>query len=465
MKITLLVLVFVAAAIVAIHILRGREGDQPALLKMSGAAKPFVNDICIPSSLYMLEDTQNDIFAEAIIKRWRPYNDYVRFELKNGSGFMRRLERVASITNPKDGSILTTSLVNGDEFETIKQIESVIRTGVKGAGTGTVTAQIFGDSFTHGQFYAYALEQSGMVPNLELVGLRRDDRGQHNEGRGGWSLGSYSEVPTAPARSYHGFLQPEGDFRYYGASGFWVNAWKVFRNTAGNGFEPKYSCCRYDDELPRFDEATGFLKQPQKGDVQFDNQKNTFVVFDGAAWIPKQKSDFKWSFDYGKYLQMWQLNKPQFLFVVLGVNDFRDRLNADFSDWKIKITELKESYLKAVPEGKFVLCLQSTTMGSINNKNGDFTPKQNAALWRFRKFLCDNFDKREDDGFYLLDIAITTDSEYGYNLSEGAENTPHERYTGKESLRLQAGNPHPYPNYPAMGYPIAAFIQYHRTDK
>ena len=30
--------------------------------------KTFVNDICLPSSLYMLSDTQNDIFVKPFIK-------------------------------------------------------------------------------------------------------------------------------------------------------------------------------------------------------------------------------------------------------------------------------------------------------------------------------------------------------------------------------------------------------------
>ena len=41
------------------------------------AAPAFVNDICLPSSLYLLSDVQNDLFVQPFIKRWRPYDDYV----------------------------------------------------------------------------------------------------------------------------------------------------------------------------------------------------------------------------------------------------------------------------------------------------------------------------------------------------------------------------------------------------
>ena len=49
-----------------------------------------------------------------------------------------------------------------------------------------------------------------------------------------------------------------------------------------------------------------------------------------------------------------------------------------------------------------------------------------------------------------------------YRLASGAAAVPFEKCPGDEKLRIQAGNPHPYPNYPAMSIPFAAFIQYHR---
>ena len=42
---------------------------------------------------------------------------------------------------------------------------------------------------------------------------------------------------------------------------------------------------------------------------------------------------------------------------------------------------------------------------------------------------------------------ITIDNEKGYNRNRDG---------------IQTGNPHPYPNYPTMGIPLAAFIQYYR---
>lgn len=430
----------------------------------TAAPKRFVNDICLPSNLWLLSDTANDLFVQPFIKRWRPYDDYVRFSLKGMSkdAFSRRLSHVATIGHPVDGSTLQVDLVNGDEFETVKRVTSTIRVGRKGVGDTDVYAQILGDSFTHGRFYHDALLACGYVPKLHLVGLLKDSEGQFNEGRGGAALATYFGVPTREVQFYHGYQQPEG-CRYWGARAFWVMAWRCYRKTQPKGFEPTYSCSRYDACLPRFDEKTGVLLAPKAGDLQFDNAAKTFVAWDGSAWKPVDAKSLKWSFDYAKYLAMWELKSPKFLFVLLGLNDFRGSLQADFTQWGERIKIVKESYLKAVPDGKFVICIPCSTCGSIDNAAGDFTPLQNAAMWRFRDWLITNFDRREKDGYYLLDAGISTDNDHGFNAARGSIVTPFEKAPETaEPLKVQTGNPHPYPNYPAMGLPFAAFIQYYR---
>lgn len=57
------------------------------------------------------------------------------------------------------------------------------------------------------------------------------------------------------------------------------------------------------------------------------------------------------------------------------------------------------------------------------------------------------FDRRENEGIYVVDMGIAIDNENGYRRNREG---------------LQTGNPHPYPNYPDMGLPLAAFIQYVR---
>ena len=427
------------------------------------ASDSFRNDICLPSTLWMLSDTQNDIFVQPFIKRWRPYDDFVRFDMNPKAGtFMRRLNHVASIDSPAEGAVVDVSLVNGDAFDVLKRQRVTLRVGEKGVGSTDVYAQILGDSFTHGQFFRKALLESGAVPKLHLVGLLKCGEGQYNEGRGGWTLNSYFSVPKREMQSYHGYMQP-AEGRYWGARAFWKMAWKCVRKTQPKGFEPTYSCSRFDDFVDRFDEQTGVLLKPQVGDVQFDNVANTMVRWDGAAWKPVDEKSLGWHFDYGKYLGMWNLKAPQFLFVMLGLNDFRGHLNADFTQWGERIQTVKESYQKACPDGKFVIAIPCSTCGSIDNAAGDFTPRQNAAMWRFRNWLIQTFDKREADGYYLLDAGIATDNDHGFTSAKGPVTAPHAEYKGTDALKVQTGNPHPYPNYPSMGNPFAAFIQYYRA--
>ena len=133
---------------------------------------PFVNDICLPSHLYMLSDTPNDLFVQPILKRWRPYNDFVRFGMAQKYGtFARHLGGVATIDKPQDGATVSVELVNGDEFKTVKSLETQLRVGRKGVGDKDVYAQIIGDSYTKGLFYRHALIDSGYVPKLHLVGI------------------------------------------------------------------------------------------------------------------------------------------------------------------------------------------------------------------------------------------------------------------------------------------------------
>ena len=430
------------------------------------AAKPFVNDICLPSKLYMLSDARNEMFVKAFLKRWRPYNDFVRFEMSApGNAFLRRLSAVATVTNPVDGATLTVNLVNGDEFETVKSLKSTVCVGPRGVGDKEVFAQVVGDSFTHGEFFRHALLDAGFVPKLRLVGLCRCGRkaGQYAEGRGGWTLANYFRIPKGEQYCYHGFMHPANG-RYWGDRSFWKMAWRCVRGTQPKGFQPTYSCNRFHECVVRFDEQTGVLLDPQEGDVQYDPAAKSMVRWDGKAWQAVDEESLRWGFDYGKYLAMWDLPKPQFLFEVLGLNDFGGKpMDVDYSEWAEQLRVFKDSYLKACPEGKFVVCTPCSACGSDENAAGTFTSRENAAMWRFRDWLIKTYDKREKDGYYLLDTALATDNDYGFSiLKDGPATVPYAEYKGTEQLRLQQHNPHPYPNYPAMSYPLAAFIQHYR---
>ena len=332
-------------------------------------------------------------------------------------------------------------LVNSDEFEIIKEKAISICVGKKGIGTQEVTVQILGDSFVNGAFFRDALLSKNYIPGIKLVGLRniKNEEGQYDEGRGGWTVKKYFEIPKGEMTSYHGYMQPVGEYRYWGSCEFWKNCYKVI-NGELTDTEIVYNCGKFDKE-------TGYLAAPKKNDLMYDNARGSYMVYTEKKWKNVEVDERKWAFNYRKYLDMWNLDAPKFFAQMLGLNDYRDSLTADYREWNKKIAEMKESYYKAVPDGKFIILIPCTTCGSLNNIRGDFTLRQNAAMWQLRKNIIDTFDGRESEGYYVVDIGITIDNEKGYNRNRDG---------------IQTGNPHPYPNYPTMGIPLAAFIQYYR---
>jgi len=441
----------------------------PFLASAQNKLKLFTNDICLPSKLYMLSDTQNDIFVEPLIKRWRPYNDVVRFS--GSAEYSRRLQRVASISNPVAGSTVILELVNQDEFRTLKALSSTIEVGQSGVGADTIIISIIGDSFTNGAFFKDALLEKGYAPKVKMIGLREvvDYQGQFDEGRGGWTLKSYFQVTNLRTQAYNGFWQPEEKYNYWGSTAFWNLVKQIALNPERNwSFQEKYNASRYHSNAGLFDANTGYKLNPDKNDLIYDNSLKSYMLYNGNKWKEVEYEDFTWSFDYSKYLSMWNLESPMILAEFLGLNDFRnapDPTSIDFKEWNSKIEELITSYLKAVPSGKFVLMIPSTTCGILDNMAGVFTTKQNASMWELRKNIIEKFDNRTNQNIYIVDGGIAIDNQNGTLFRTDSTFTlPYLGYKGDERIAVQFGNPHPYLNYPTMGISLAAFIQKYRIQ-
>lgn len=422
------------------------------LASVALATPPFAhgkpNALALPSEIYILSDQQTDLYTQPFVRRWHPDTEYVR--VKGNCDFVRRLPQVTTISHATDGTQLHFSLIEGDGFTTTDCDSLTIRVGqIDPTRTSTVTVQIVGDSYVQGAFYKAALIDSAYVSGIRTVGLRKviDGGDNFDEGRGGWRLSTYFTISKGPNTPYAGFMQPQGDMRYIGATAFWRNCHRVMSGELSD-FESRYQCGRYEHLASQFDPKTGRKLNPKKHDLMYDNDTEAYILFDGRRWRTCTDIDEStWDFDYGKYLKIWDIPSPDFLFETLGLNDFRSALEADYTQWDAQLTRMKESYLKAVPGGKFIIVIPCSTCGSLQNRRGDFTLRENACMWEFRRHLIDTFDHRTAEGYWIVDMGITIDNDGGYR-------TDHEG--------LQTGNPHPYPNYPTMGRPLAAFIQYHR---
>ena len=427
----------------------------------------FQNDICLPSKLYMLSGVQNDIFVEPLMKRWRPYNDVVRFS--GTAKFQRRLQSVGSIIIPMNNTTVNISLINQDKFDTVKSITSEIIVGEQGTGKDTVVISIIGDSFTQGAFFKDALLEKGYVPKIQMIGLRdiRGYSGQFDEGRGGWTLEKYFSITYKRTDAYNGYWQPVGIPRFWGSTDFWILANDIRANPKGEwAFDEHYNAGRFSTQSLLFDAGTGYKLNPKKNDIMYNNQLKSYVRFEGRKWVKVAYSDYSWDFDYGKYISMWNLKSPSILAEFLGLNDF---INSpypemiDFTKWNSRIEKIVTSYLKAVPSGKFVLMIPSSTCGILDNTAGDFTTKQNACMWEVRKNIIEHFDGRESENIFIVDAGIAIDNLNGTNFTtDSIYVKPYSEYKGEINVPVQTGNPHPYPNYPNMGISLAAFIQKYR---
>lgn len=410
-------------------------------------SQEYINDISYPSKTYLLDGVSNKIYFQSFIKRWRPYEDFVRIKMKSKT---IHTGKELIIDKPIDGDIMNVTLVNGDEFKEIKNIKSEVCVGSPYKGNDTIYIQFLGDSFTKGLFFKYAFLESGYVPLVKLVGTREIEgwKGYFHEGRGGWTLKHYFSNRTNDQYFYNPFWQPQGNFKYWGSTSFWKNCIYLTQHDSKkiDNFSLTYSCSGYN--VSDFS-SDGKRKVPQDGDLMWDSDKQEYITWKHNKWIEIDAEKLQWNFDYGKYIKMHRLSPPNVLFIMLGLNDFRNgSITPDFTEWNSRIQEIYKSYKKAVPNGILALCTPCTSCGSLNNIQGDFTVRQNAVMWEVRKNIIDNFDKKEDMDFYVIDASAAIDNEGGYN---------------RDSTGLQIGNPHPYPNYPQLGIPLAAFVQFIRN--
>lgn len=401
------------------------------------------NEIILPSNLYLLDSISNRIFFQPLAKRWKP-NDYIIRATLDGNYI--HLENKLLLESIKDSSIINLALIDYNTFDTIQNISSRINISKPYNSKDSISIQFLGDSYTQGLYFKKAIIDWKYVPNVKLIGSRNFDGIKH-EGRGGWTLKNYFSNKKTNDFFYNPFFQPDGDLKYWGTTAFWKNCISLNTDKNKKSFNITYNCKGYD--------ISGYGKDgrrliPQVNDLMWDSNKNSYIIWDGEKWAIKDSIDnLSWNFNYKKYLEMYNFDKPDILVVMLGLNDFRSgTLNPNFSEWNKQMNVLFKSYKTAVPNGKMIICIPCSSCGVMDNKEGNFTKRQNAIMWEVRKNIIKEFDKREDEGLYIVDTAITIDNENGYN---------------KDDKGIQIGNPHPYLDYPEIGKPIAAIIQYIRN--
>lgn len=422
-------------------------------------------DIVFPSKLYCLDGVQRNIWHSSIMSRFNPYDIFLRFE--GNATYQRRCDIVASLKSGNtDNKTMTISMIDLRKMAKAKEVSSTIKVGTPNDNSlSAIKVQFVGSSTVQLAYFKYALET--YVSNYTLIGMRHKPNlpNVKHEGRGGASLAAYRTVSTGSKLHYYPFWQPDGNFRYYGATGFWVyakaNAESESESPSANG--AYYNGCYNSDILAMFDNF-GFLTNPTSGDIMYDSDNAVFKVYDGATWTNTTQGAYTWGFDYGKYLSMWNLATPDVVCITLGANDFRNKdLPLDFATWNSSMEELIESIHDVNSNIKIVLCNQGPFAN--HGYTGDPVPLQNYKMWLHLKDIIENFDNREAENIFVIAQGSEISAEYGFRRRTDNDSLtkPTEIYAEDERMVvLNQDSVHPYLSLDNMGTPIAAFLQFIR---
>lgn len=489
------------------------------------------NKIAFPKYIYCLAGIQRNFWHRSLLARWNPNDYYLQFG--GTAPYQRRTPLVATIKNDDlnklDGKKLELSLIDYRKMKSVQKIENVaIRAALpksENDGLSLIKVMFVGSSTTQSCYFSEALAR--YVSNYQLIGLRHrppelddndeliDDNDENfniiHEAHGGCTLGSFfdNNPSTGATAHFFPFMQPNGNYRYWGATGFWkfahINKYTVKNQNDIEDEEHEYhpyaynNGCYIQSALDRFNSDTGLLVSPTSNDIMYDTDNSRFIKYDGSDWQVVAKGDYEWTFQFGKYIDMWGLDTPDVVVITLGSNDFREAdLPIDFTRWNAMADEFIDSVKAKNQNAKVVLCSQ----GPFGENGYDGLPVAmlNYKCWLHFKNLIDMFGNLESQGVYVLDQTSELSAEYGFPVimtgdTEASQssvvhtfpmdNYPlvyptelyHDLYThdGKGSVAkpyfieqkmtvLNADSVHPQMSYANMGIPVAAFLQYIRQN-
>lgn len=367
-------------------------------------------DISMPKTYYSHSDYSFRIYKKAILRRM--LSDFII----GSDTYIDKSDRIEqTISSDKTGKI---SLYDCD-FNTLKSIDVSVK---KSSGTSGNPLKIhaIGDSITNmcNQYF----KTNSVLSGLTFVGtckskMSSDDELIYlqNDGRSGWTLTQYVSGGTIHSPNewagFSPFLHPKNKiYNYYGCTKYWI--WE----SDGSDW-----WSRMFDYIEKYDinTETGLLNNPKLNDVMYKFDESKFVVWDGGSWSDislselanSEVSDEKEAFevDYSKFLSIWQIDKPDVVFIQLGTNDYSrttfvnaiDNFNSTFKsgmDELITSIHAVDASIKVVVMIPPMFSLSDSINGSLYSQ---FT--KNAALWEERKLLVDSYDSREGESIYCLD--------------------------------------------------------------
>tara|TARA_R110000737_G_scaffold232901_1_gene246247 strand:- start:1208 stop:3727 length:2520 start_codon:yes stop_codon:yes gene_type:complete len=415
------------------------------------SSEKLVN-ISTPKKQYLLGGYENSFYFNGLVDKFKTDN-YIRF----GVPFFN-YQKLSRLTNPTTENTGVTIEVLDDNFDTIDSTTFDVLIGEQATDNGLVNGVGIGDSFTHSGKYLKKVYD--VCPNINFDGLRStDDIAPYPfkyEGRGGWTLQKYFN-PFNAVESHSPFMH-HATYNYYGQTAFW---WNVLTNNP-TGYQ--YDMFQIKAAEIGFNSLTGIKTTPVLNDLMYFDKdgSNVYKYFNGSVWVDAVLTSDDFTFNFAKYRSIWSIIQPDIVTVYLGLNDFRGASNvvavqSAFTEWKTQMDALIASVLVDNASAKIAICLPASYCGKDDNLEGVLNAKLNRNMWEARKLIIAEYDEREGDSIYVVDMGIVTDPKYAY---KEADEVPFSDYDGSEVRTIDSNTPHVLTSgYNQIGVKLAAFIQ------
>lgn len=415
-------------------------------------------DIIVARKNYILNGVQNSIYFKSIMNFYNP-NLYAIDRYSGQWIFKERCMR----TDGTDTD-MSIKLVDIIDLKILKRVNTITCKGLPDTNDGLKFVNVIGDSFTYnGKWFD---KINDLCPNLSFVGMRKSyntNASLRAEGRGGWTLHSYAtlDVNAEEGMYYVGFspfLHPSG-YIYYGVTGFWAD---IVNNNIGSH---TYEMNGFDDFISMFG-TDGKKLNPSINDMMYDTTQNSYIYYNGSSWATYSGTP-TFEFNYSKYITAWNITSPDFVLIMLGVNDFfgnytTERGTQFVSEMQALITSI-QAYATSANKTIIIGICTNNTISSLPSSNyGTNNVLNSRYLFNGRKKVISTFDNDtyEAQNVFVIDTAATFDADYGFNVTY---DKPFSYYEGDEKEMYDNNGVHPSnAGYSQLGTCAAGFIQYMR---
>ncbi len=434
---------------------------KTSLASIAGMA----NKVSLPSLLIEFVEHKSAIYFKPIMKRWIEGLFFVRFD---NYGFSSYKNRAISKYTTAGTRTVSVSLYNAD-FDKIEGVTSSLVVIAKNTATTGCLNQI-GDSYIAPGLILKRI--SDLLPAITFCGALEGHSGLArpdivSQGVSGWKLNDHFTRVKATSGLHSFLLHPQDPYKYYGDTATWKSAYDVGVNSE-----------KYDTAVRSGISNTTYRPTtPAVNDLIYDGLATLkFFKWDGVAWVEVLESSLTFTVNYAKYISVYQLNAPNIVTILTGINDFasvdfesfsagtrQTTLNTFKTQMDSLIASIK-SYSSTIPIG---VCLSTSAFSSDDTT--EFVAWKNANMYQLREFVIANYDNRSAEKIFVVDVASSLDPDFAWSVK--AE-SPFPEYTASavvgsiatEIRRMTTDAIHPdHGGYDQIGTRLAAFVQYARS--